>query len=142
MNGSPTIAIALLIVSVSCMDNPTQPSELQSTDALIRALEQRSATVMRMEKMPREQHCLSIGPVRLVVNSQDVLAFEYVSAEAANAAASRVSRDGGTIGGCSFQWLGPPRFYKKDRMIVLYVGTTQAVIEILNDVLGAQFAGR
>ena len=38
-------------------------------------------------------------------------------------------------------WIGPPHFYLAERLIVLYIGEDQSVIELLETVLGPQFAG-
>jgi len=39
-------------------------------------------------------------------------------------------------------WVGPPHFYKVEKLIVLYVGENEDTIGILESVLGPQFAGR
>ncbi len=39
-------------------------------------------------------------------------------------------------------WVAPPHFYKKEKLIVLYVGDDNNVLDILEGVLGTQFAGR
>jgi hypothetical protein len=36
----------------------------------------------------------------------------------------------------------PPHFYKASNLIVLYAGDNQAVIDVLETVLGLQFAGQ
>jgi hypothetical protein len=136
--------------SLACSRNPAGPDDLPSTEAvvgtLIGALRQKGATVVRGEQFPPESHCLSVGALRLVVNGQNVYVFEYASADAANRDASMVSPDGGTINGtdraCAFSWIGPPRFYKKDRLIVLYAGTNQELIRTLDGLLGRPFAAR
>lgn len=134
------------VASLACSGNPAGPSDLESTEALISALEEQGATVVRMGQMPPESHCLSVGARRLSVNGENVYAFEYESAAAANRDASMVSSDGSTIGStgraCSILWVGPPRFYKRDRLIVLYVGTNQDLIRILDGLLGRPFAAR
>jgi hypothetical protein len=102
--------------------------------------------VVQMEHMSSDLHCLSVGALRLTVNGENVYVFEYKSADAANGDASTVSTDGSTITGtgraCHIDWIGPPRFYKKDRLIVLYVGANQALIRTLDGLLGRPFAAR
>jgi hypothetical protein len=39
-------------------------------------------------------------------------------------------------------WIAPPHFFHKERVIVLYLGSDANVLAILNDLLGAQFAGQ
>jgi hypothetical protein len=131
--------------SVACRSNPAAPGDLGSAQALTTALTEQGATVVRLEQMPATSHCLSVGALRLSVNGENVYVFEYESADAANMDASTVSPDGSAINsagrGCFIRWTGPPRFYKKDRLIVLYVGSNQDLIRTLDRVLGPPFAG-
>jgi len=39
-------------------------------------------------------------------------------------------------------WLGPPHFFHKARLIVLYVGSDPQLLRELETLLGTQFAGR
>ena len=39
-------------------------------------------------------------------------------------------------------WPAPPHYYKKGRVIVRYLGDSMAVLEVLEAVLGLQFAGQ
>jgi hypothetical protein len=69
-------------------------------------------------------------------------------------AAAAVSRDGFTVptgeGVAMVSWVGPPHFFRKDRLIVLYVeqagpdadgSIDRRILDILRDVMGEQFAG-
>jgi hypothetical protein len=38
-------------------------------------------------------------------------------------------------------WMDTPHFYKTGKIIVLYVGSDTTVLELLEGVLGPQFAG-
>ena len=76
------------------------------------------------------------------VNGADLQVFEYESAEAMEKDASQVAPDGGSIGTSMVDWMDTPHFYKAGRIIVLYVGSDQAALDLLNKILGPQFAGR
>jgi hypothetical protein len=76
------------------------------------------------------------------VNGQDVQVFEYKNAEAMENEASQVAPDGGSVGTSMMMWMAPPHFYKAGRILVLYIGTDTTVLDLLDNVLGAQFAGR
>lgn len=78
----------------------------------------------------------------LHVNGADVQVFEYESAEAMENDASQVAPDGGSIGTSMVMWVDAPHFYKTGRVIVLYVGSDPAMLDLLEEVLGSQFAGR
>ena len=81
---------------------------------------------------------LSGGPL---TTPTDVQLFEYGSAGAAATDARRVRADG-SIATAIIDWIAPPHFYLKGRVLVIYVGSDSAVISLLQSVLGPQFAGR
>jgi len=76
------------------------------------------------------------------VNGADVQVFEYESAEAMENEASQVAPDGGSIGTSMVTWVDTPHFYKAGRIIVLYIGSDQTILGLLEKVMGPQFAGR
>ncbi len=78
----------------------------------------------------------------LKVNGGDVQVFEYKDPATADKEASRVSADGSEIGRNKVGWVGPPHFYKKDKLIALYVGDSPATVKALEAALGNQFAGK
>jgi hypothetical protein len=67
--------------------------------------------------------------------------FEYPSAAKADMEAALVSRDGRTVGTTKPHWLGTPHFYKKEKLLVLYLGDNEKVLKALEARLGRQFAG-
>ncbi len=85
------------------------------------------------------------------MNGGRVETFEFASAEAADAAAEGVSATGSSISrvdsetgmgvASSILWYGPPHFYKAGKLIVLYVGCDNDVIDALQETMGPQFAG-
>ena len=86
----------------------------------------------------------------LTVNGEDIQAFEFGSAEEADAAAEGISESGspivttmadGTGSASMITWVAPPHFYKAGRLIVIYVGCDSDVIDTLQEAMGPQFAG-
>lgn len=75
------------------------------------------------------------------VNGEEVQAFEYLNATVADSEAELVSPDGASAGTSIITWVATPHFYKEERLIVLYVGDNEALINILETILGPQFAG-
>ena len=51
---------------------------------------------------------------------------------------------GVTGGGCAalITWVGPPHFYKRDQLIVVYAGSADDVLRPLEAVLGKPFVSR
>jgi hypothetical protein len=75
-------------------------------------------------------------------DSGNVQVFEYDSAEALENDAALVVSDGGSIGTTMVDWIATPHFYKKGRLLVLYIGDDAESLNVLENVLGPQFAGR
>ena len=81
-------------------------------------------------------------PGRIInVNNEGLQVFEYANASKANEEAQRISPDGMTIGTTKPSWMATPHFFKREKLIVLYVGSNESILRQLIAVLGAQFAG-
>jgi hypothetical protein len=68
--------------------------------------------------------------------------FEYKTAEEMEADAAKVAPDGGSVGTSMMNWIMPPHFFKSGRVIVLYLGDNQTTLNLLEKILGKQFAGQ
>ena len=84
------------------------------------------------------------------LNGERVSVFEYTSALEAQAEATQISPDGternwqesdGSGHSVVMDFVYAPRWYQAGRLIVLYVGTVNAVGDLLQRELGAPFAG-
>jgi hypothetical protein len=75
----------------------------------------------------------------VLVNGAHVSAFEYSSAEAAAADAALVRPDGQPSILSVITWVSTPRFYRQDRLIVLYVGCSTEVVQALDVTVGPAF---
>ncbi len=115
-------------------------AESPDTVSLIDNLRAKDATVYPEGEI--EQPFFSVTGISIQVNGGSVQVFEYSSAEDAEADASLVSLDGSSIGTSMPLWVDDPHFYYIERIIVLYVGNDPAIEELLESVLGSQFAGR
>jgi hypothetical protein len=75
-------------------------------------------------------------------DDQEIQVFEFTSVEEAESAAKTISQDGSSVGTSMMMWVGPPHFYKADKIIILYVGADEEITSILEEVLGPQIAGK
>jgi hypothetical protein len=108
-------------------------------DALVEALGAAGAQVRVKDRV--DQPFLSGSGRVLAVNGHDVQVFQYASEAAAEADASRVSPDGGTVGGTAIMWVGRPHFYRKGLLVALYLGDDVPTLSALQAALGPPFAG-
>jgi hypothetical protein len=126
--------------TVSATEVATEDSvTVEDKASLIAALQSAGASVETGETVLQDFFTPE-GSI-LKVNGADVQVFEYESAEAMEGEASQVAPDGGSIGTSMVSWMDTPHFYKAGRIIVLYVGSDQAILDVLAKVLGPQFAG-
>lgn len=107
-------------------------------DALIDALSAAGATVERGDTVS-QPFFEPTGQI-VKVNGADVQVFEYPDAASAESAASTISADGSSIGTTIVTWVDTPHFYRKDNLIVLYVGRDVGVIDLLTGALGSPIA--
>jgi hypothetical protein len=127
---------------------PTPTSTVTDLVSLIDNLREAGATVDTADVT--QQPCFSVDFQVITVNGSDVQVFEYEDAAEADAEAASISPDGFSINStinnitqiCQIGWVAPPHFYKVSKLIVLYAGDNQAVIDILETILGPQFAGQ
>src|SRR5215211_2778603 len=124
MRSSAAYFLVLAAVAVgSCGSSAVQPTQLTSTEALVRTLQQQGATVTRAGSLPQSSYpFMSVSAQLLQVNGADVQVFEYASATGADNDASKVSPTGSPVGQSQISWMDTPHFYKRDCLIVLYVG--------------------
>jgi hypothetical protein len=117
----------------------TGPLTVEDQASLIATLKASGATVDAGE--PVSQAFFSPEGSIIKVNGADVQVFEYESVEAMENEAAQVAPDGGSIGTSMVSWMDTPHFYKAGRIIVLYVGSDESVLSLLENALGPQFAG-
>jgi len=84
---------------------------------------------------------LAASGVALCFMGQIVQVFEYdTQAEAESAVASIDPDDPSHVGGSDVEWIGDPKFWQGDRVIVLYVGADAVTEDALDALLGEPFA--
>ena len=134
------LAVAL-ITACGFRGPPPDESDVTVTDvdSLVEELRAAGATVEIAGQV--SQPFFSVDGRVVSVNGSDVHVFQYESETAASEEAALVSPEGSTIGTSSVTWVATPHFYKAGRLIVLYVGDDDAVVTVLEEVLGPQFAG-
>ncbi len=107
---------------------------------LAEALHAHGASVL-FTKEKVSQPFFSMAGRIININGEAVQVVDYGTSSAAEANARRVSADGTTIGTSKPSWMAPPHFFKRRKLIVLYVGRNQTIVDLLRKVLGNQFAG-
>jgi len=98
-----------------------------------------SATVEPAESI--EQVFLDVSGQIVKVNAADVQVFEYVEEASRQADSDAIPEDGTSFETIMVTWIDQLHFWAKGRVIVLYVGSDQAIVDLLSGVLGEPIAG-
>ena len=138
-----SLALVLAIVGVAGCASEEPPVShgglVKDYISLIDNLRQAGATVEPAGELT--QPFFSVNGAVITVNGSDVQVFEYADAADAEAEAALVSPDGSSIGTSNVRWIASPHFYRAEKLIVLYIGDSEAITDLLESVLGQQFAG-
>ncbi len=97
-------------------------------------------------ELSADANSLILGRVGTVVSWGDIQigAFEYPDKPAAKAVVALVADDGSSVEGITegpISWPDTPHFFRKGRLLVLYVGDDRPTADLLKLILGPQFAG-
>jgi hypothetical protein len=84
-----------------------------------------------------------VAAVNLCVERGMVRVYVYPDAQARRAAADQVDpSDPSVVGSAIVDWIGRPRLWQRDRVLVMYLGDHAATEDLLTSVLGPPFARR
>ncbi len=83
----------------------------------------------------------SVAGKVMPMDGELIVVYEYDSDEAAEADQSNVSSDGQTVSSNAMAWAGPVHFFRHGRVMVVYVGSNEGLLEKLRADGGDQFAG-
>ena len=137
------VLILLLFISTISLFGCSKEISATTYNDLITSLEKADFNVITedVEKsiLQGQRKCLTIK------ENENISVYLYESNEKMEEDSSSID-----IGGTSYnngkdnadiEWASLPHFFKKDNIIVIYVGENSAIIEALEEILGKQFAG-
>ena len=139
------IAVVFIIIGLVFVIGIKQPSseskKVETADfmSLVDNLRKSGATV-EFEGDVDQPFLGPLGSV-IYVNNEEVQVYEYASKEELDADVAEIPADGSDFDTTIIVWHSPPHFYKKEKMIVLYLGKDKKVLNLLEAELGKQFAG-
>jgi hypothetical protein len=124
-------------------DEPVTPFEGVVADyaSLIDAIESRGILVQHKEDLAADSSSFSVPTKIVSIGGADIQVFEFQNELDTEVAVFTVSEDGTEIGTSIIRWMDTPHFYAKGKIIVLYVGQNPEITNLLESLLGTQFAG-
>ena len=142
------VALLLCIFMIGC----TAPSQLKPEPLevpygyteFMADLAQHSITPTLKEKIAQPSFSPKGQVMELPKGKLQV--FEYSSNDQARLEATYISPDGYIVnnprtGRTENNWFAEPHFYRKGRLLILYIGTDSSTISTLEEILGKEVAG-
>lgn len=133
------VLLVTALILTACGGEPASAQGF-GTEEFIEALREQGLDAEKGDSV--EQAFFSVIGDYVNFNDESVQVFEYDSPETMESDAALVAPDGGSIGTSMVTWVATPHFYKKGRILVLYIGDNAETLKLLEGVLGPQFAGR
>ncbi len=130
------------------------PSTVYDYNSLIIDLSNPGDTVEQLGR-PRGRRSevwpsVKVDVCNIAVNDERIVVYEFRDAQVVETEAGYVSPDGyryqvpiesDMYAGVIHEWVAPPHFFKKGRVIVRYVGSDVSLVKELRRILGTEFAG-
>ena len=137
---SVIIAVVLIVGSVFYIINKANSNEALDAIAFFDKLEKyepgiRAENTSKVIFFNVEAKNIKIGEGKIQI-------FEYPSAEEMEKEASRISDDGYQVKNVMINWIKPPHFYKKDSLLIVYLGENRSIMDELEKIVGKQFKGK
>lgn len=79
---------------------------------------------------------------RLCAEHREVQVFEYRTVDARRAVSQTIGRTGSPVAGAYIEWAGPPRFFARGRLLLLYVGNSSRLRRTLTSIAGSTLTPR
>jgi len=114
-------------------------SDVYNYAFFIDALEKKNASMELVEIL--EDTPFSIPGFVVSVNGEPVQVYEFFSAASTQKASLLISKDGTEIGTSIMRWMDEPHYYSQGKIIVQYIGHNPEMMNLLDSLLGNQFAG-
>lgn len=111
--------------------------EASDLETLIEALREAGYTVHNLGEI--EDPFFAGQAEAIEVNGEYVQVYVFEGEAAAGEAAATVSGGGTMVGESIVDWIEPPHFYEHGKLIVIYAGRDEAVLEGLQAILGEPF---
>ena len=134
------VLLGLFAAACSSAGEKETAGSINTVEDVIASLQEQGLSVTKGD--PLEQPFFSVPGVLLDLPESGIQVFEYRDESAAMADAEQVAPDGSSVGTSMPFWVADPHFYQNGKLIVLYLGSDEVILDALETVFGPQFAGR
>jgi hypothetical protein len=125
------------LIATACAPASPAPAPVDGIEGLgefLDALRAAGATVETATKI--EQPFFPVAGQIVRVNGAEVQAFEFANEADRREVSDTISETGDQIGTSIVDWIDQPNLWATGRLIVIYIGRDQAIINLITGVLG------
>ena len=133
-----TLGVAMVLAGCAQVSSSSAPKTAYGIEAFSQALTAAGATVRQDAAFVADP--LAGQGVNLCVNGQRVAVYSFATSDDRLKGQARIDpSDPFHVGNAIVEWLGTPRFWSRELIIVGYNGSDQAVLARITAALGAPF---
>ena len=142
---APALLFAVAIGLTGCAGGrssgaaPASNGSVTDADSLIAHLRESGFRAERADRISQPFFRPTAVVVR--VNDEEMQVYEYGDEQTAVTEASRVGANGRSVGTNQVGWIAPPHFFRKRKLLVVYLGSNEQALLTIRGLLGKQFAG-
>ncbi len=144
------LLLVFLMTAISTLSGCRGQTEASESEAVVPAVEDQASLLtelrtagatVEIDNTVSQDFFTPEGTI-ITVDGESLQVFEYDNKEDMEAEASQVASDGSSVGTSMMMWVDDPHFYKSGRILLLYIGSNSSILDLLDGVIGPQFAGR
>ena len=137
------IPLFILLTGEACVSPRTEPATKGGATSYQSLVEHLRASGLQVESAGEIEQPFFTPNARVIRigTTGEAQVYEYVGEEQAAADAAKIQSDG-SVGGFMPRWIAPPHFFRRGKLLVLYLGTDETTMLALRGVLGNEFAGQ
>jgi hypothetical protein len=136
---SSGLLAAVLVACVTPITSPSPSPAASGVEGFVQSLTMAGATVRQADRF--DPAPLPGQGLLLCVGHEEVRLYVFDSEQTRLAAARTIdANDPSHIGTSIVEWFGNPRFWQRDRILVLYIGADASTDALLTSVFGPPFA--
>lgn len=144
--GFATILGACTSTTGSITDDASSSSAMTDSDLEVETVEELVGTLQTRGHivdmgLTIEDPLFSVSGTDIAVDTATVQVYEYADETTASSDAATIMANGYIVGNKALDWAAPPHFFQNDRLIVVYVGSDETLLDSLEETFGAQVAG-
>lgn len=126
--------VGLLLLVVALVFGACVEPGVTDLDDIRAGLAREGAVVRTIASAPG--YPFAVGPTRVAVDGREIRIFEYEDAAARETDSSALTMDGYAVHGVPIDWTGPPHYWAEGRVLVVYTGSEESMVDLLTRVLG------